>query len=206
MPNWYPEYWVCLNPKRCNAVHWYKPTKCVRCGFDLLGRRDKVEQELRLEIDELRLDKELKIQAKMVRHWSEVVAERQAQYDSSKAALEITDAEISQSVRKNPESFGIEKVNNDAVKEAVLTHPDHKIAQKKVIKARYELDVAKAAVSGLQDKKRALSLLTELFIRDYYSEHSLEPKTDTEKEYQKDRVRNSARRRQREQEDDPSDD
>lgn len=203
MPAWYNEKWVCLKP-RCNAIHWYRPKKCSRCGYWLLGRRDNKmqDQELRLEIDELKLERELKIQAPMVRTWSENLAEAQAKYDEAKATLEVSDAELSIAIRKDPEKFGIDKVTESTISALITTHPEHKINQKRLIQARYNLDLAKAAVNGLQDKKRALTLLTDLYVHNYYSEHTLEPKTEKGKEFEKERIRSSARRRRQEEDDD----
>lgn len=205
----YPEKWVCLNPK-CQAIHLDKFSKCRRCGHPFLGRRDNTMNDhidLRVEIDPLGLDKELAIQARMVRHWSEKTAEAQAAYDTAKSALATIEAELRMSIAKNPGSYGLEKTTSDMLNAAVLVHPEYKIADKKLIKARYELDMCKAAVSALQDKKRALSLLTELWIKDYYNSHSLEPKSLTEEgeQYNRSRIMSAGRERRKRREDEDND-
>ena len=209
----YRQKWVCLNPK-CKAIHLDKFKKCRRCGHDFLGRRDigvNEQVELRVDIDELHLDKELKIQARMVRYWSEQVAEAQAEYDTAKSNLATVEAELGLAIRKRPESYGIEKVNNDVVNACIIVHPEYKIASKRLIKARYELDVRKAATAALQDKKRALTLLTELYIHQYYNEHSLEPNPKAEaamkaEQERKEEIRSRARRRLQTQQDEGDDD
>lgn len=165
-----------------------------------------MEIELKLDIDELKLDKELKIQATMVRYWSEKTAEAQAKYDEAKSKLDIVAAELNLEIRKNPDKYGIDKLTETTINAIVITHPDHRIATKKVNEARYNLDMAKAAINGLEHKKRALTLLTELFVRDYYSTNTIEPKTQEAQNYDKERIRSAARRRRQEEDEHDEDD
>lgn len=157
--------------------------------------------ELRLQIDRLRLDEEWSDQPKMFHNWSLQVADAQLTYDQAKAKLDVTCAELSDGMRKDPESFGLDKVTEKAIELAIPLQPDHQLAVNRVNKARHTLEVAKAAVNALEHRKRAMSLLVELFIRDYYSEATVKPRSEAGETYMKDQVRNRGRRRLEDQQD-----
>ena len=152
--------------------------------------------ELRLNIDRLRLDEEWADQPKMFHDWAVEVADCQLVFDQAKARLEVVAAELYNGVRSDPSSYDItDKLTEKLIEATVLTQPEYTAATTKVNKARYSLEYAKASVNALEHKKRALSLLVELFIRDYYSDATVKPRSEAAADHMKEQTRTRARRR-----------
>ncbi len=208
--NFYKYKYVC---KKCDAVHYYKPNKgCQKCGSKLVQRfiakkeKKKVNdnsEELDLEVDRLRLDDEWVKHPKQYYVWAKKSADAQYVYDQAKAELELTKAELDQEIRNNPGTYGLpEKVTELKVANTIILQNEYQVALKYLNTKRHELDIAHAAVNTLEQRKRQLTVLVELWIRDYYSEATIHGKTNEGKEFEKKTVRSRGRkRREREKED-----
>lgn len=134
-------------------------------------------------VDQHRLDEEWVRQPKLFHEYAVKLADARAEVDRLKAKRDLAEeqveyvaAEINSMIRQDPEQFGLPKVTEDAIKNAVRTHQDYIDAQEKVhkirqreIEARREVGVLEAAVNALEHKKRSLENLVELFLRDYFS-------------------------------------
>lgn len=212
--------WVC---RTCSAIHWFDANYCRRCGGLEIEQQPNGKQrimpkqdELKLDIDPNRLEDEWKMQPKMYFVWAEKVAEAQAKYDEAKAELDLTKADLHKQIKTDPESFGLSsKPNIPDVDNCIEMQMDYKLARSSVIEARHNLDHYKAAVDALEQKKRALTMLVELWIRNYYSEPKMTPHSQEaeqwnderkEKEKLKNRTSGTRRRRQRESEERGRDD
>jgi ribosomal protein L37E len=216
-PEYYKHRFAC---RTCGAAHYYQVRLqlCQKCGSFYIEKevyKSVTKQDdtpvLNLEIDRLRLDEEWSDQPKQFLIWSQQAADCQLEYDQAKAKLEVTVAEISNEIRKSPSIFGLDKVTEKAVELCIPLQPDHQLRVRKVNEARHALEVAKSAVNALEHRKRALTMLTELFIRDYYSDMTVKrtskplnsdgPMSDDEKAA----VRSRGRRRAEEQHDGDND-
>lgn len=125
--------------------------------------------ELKLDIDPLKLDEEWLMQATMREAWGVKLADAMYELDEAKASLSVIDAEVDQEIRDDPESYGLAKVTEAALSKAVLASRLHVDGVKKVNKARHRVEVLRAAVDGLEHKKRALTMLVELHGQEYYA-------------------------------------
>jgi len=125
--------------------------------------------KLRLEIDQLRLDEEWLNQPRQRQVWGELLADAQLAYDEAKSYLEVIKAETDREIREDPDGYGVLKVTETAVANAVTVYPAVKIATKKMNEAKHKVNVLQAAVDGLEHRKRALTELVELHGQDYYS-------------------------------------
>lgn len=182
---WLPGYaskWIC---RACKAVHFYLPAEgCRRCDFSgleeitRLTRKVVVEpvaeiqvkpDELRLKIDDYRLNEEWSNQVEQYYVWAQKVAKAQLEYDSAEARLALCDASLAKEIRENKEVYDIEKVTNEVVTATIEIQPEHTSAVSKVNSARYELGMVKAGLNALEHRKRALTMKVELWIRNYYS-------------------------------------
>ena len=133
------------------------------------GKAMSEEVELRVEIDPLRLEWEWTHHSEQVSHFAREEADAQFKYDQAAAKLDVRKAEIDLEVRESPADFGLSKLTETTVAAAVGSHPDVKIGVKRVIDARHERDIARAALRALEHRKRALSMLVELWVREYYA-------------------------------------
>ena len=159
------------------------------------------ETQLRLEIDKFKLDEELVGQPMQVFLWARKTADAQLEFDEAKAELSLSYAELDKSIRDNPADYGIAKLTETIVEQTILALPEYVVGQKRVNKARHKVAYAEAAVNGLEHRKRSITLLVELWIKEYYSDTRGRIQGSEEvSEFEKDAIRNRARRRIEEKE------
>ena len=120
-------------------------------------------------IDKYKLDEEWENHPKNYRFCAERVAEAEYRQAFLKTQLELAEAEVELAVRKDPTSYGIEKVTEAVVKALVITDPKVRQAKQKFIQAEHDTDVAKVAVRTLDHKKASLEGDTQLFLAGYFA-------------------------------------
>lgn len=153
------------------------------------------QQELRLEIDRLRLDDEWSNQPSQYYVWAKKVAEAQLEFDGLKSDQSLTFAELDKEIRDNPEEYGVSKLTESVVDSTVRLQKEFIASSAALNKARYKLSVAEAAVQALEHRKRALTMLVELWIHEYYADPSFKPLTEGGEEFQKHMIRSRGGRR-----------
>lgn len=159
-----------------------------------------MSEPLRLEIDELRLDKEWLDQPLQFYRWSKITADAQFKLDSAKSEFALTEAEVSREIRDKPEAYGLSKVTDKAIDATVQTQPEYVAASKAVDRAKHELAIASAAVAALEQRKRALTMLVELWVREYYVDAVPRPRSEKSAEFEREAVQERIRRRTAEKE------
>lgn len=122
------------------------------------------------DLDPNRLDQEWVEQPGLYHKYALLLAEASQRVAEAKAQLEITEADVEKSVRDNPVMFGIDKVTEGAIKIRVALHQRVIDVKDRLIQAKYEEDVAQAAVRTLDHRKKALEDLVQLRLADYFSE------------------------------------
>jgi hypothetical protein len=137
-------------------------------------------ESLRIDIDRYRLDDEWIGQAKQYLTHSEKLAEARLWFDTAKTELDLIKAELDQKIRDDPVQFGLPKVTETAVQNAVLLQPEHKAAAEKLNRSRYEMGVIQAAVDALEHRKRALENLVQLHGMQYFAEPKAPPEMKEE--------------------------
>jgi len=125
------------------------------------------EEDIR--IDETALDTEWLDQATLFFKYARHAANMRKEVDLAKENLEVTKAEVDKEIRQNPEKFKIEKVTDASVSANVLTHKDYKAANQEYIDAKYELDIAQAAVNAMNQRKDALENMVKLHGQQYFA-------------------------------------
>ncbi len=123
-----------------------------------------------LEIDEHDLLNEWKGQAELYRKWAEPLAAAKADADRKKAAMELTEAEVSAKVRENPSAFGLEKPTVDSIRGAVLMSRQYKAALAAHLAAKEEVGKLDVMVSAIEHRKKALENVVSLFSLNYFAE------------------------------------
>lgn len=177
----YLQKWVC---KACGADHFYLPAdgECKRCSFTKFEVVEmapanptvpvKKEALLRLGIDKYRLDLEWLNQPTQYYAAGERQARAQMQVNQCSTELDVLCAKLGAQVRDNPEDYGINRLSNEVVKETIWADPRVAAVCDKINQAKYELDIAKAAVNALEHRKRALTMLVELYTKEYYADRN----------------------------------
>ncbi len=105
--------------------------------------------------------------------FAHLAADLRRDLDEAKSRLEVTQAKLGQQIRSKPEEYGLEKVTEAGVSGVILTLGKYQEASQEVIKVRHELEIAQAAVSALEVKKRSLTLLVELHGSSYFASPKL---------------------------------
>ena len=132
-----------------------------------------------LEIDKFSLDKEWERQSILYMEWAEKVAEKQLHRDKMKFNLEYVKANLDYQIRSSPEKYGIVRVTEASIQNAIINQPEYIAAKDKFIKAEYDLSLAQSIKEALHHKKKALENLTQLWLSGYYSEPTIpEPTRD----------------------------
>jgi hypothetical protein len=129
----------------------------------------KMDYEKDIEIDESALDIEWLEQPRLMLKYAKNAAEMQLDLDKAKQDLDIAKAEADKAIRENPERFGLEKVTEAAVSNAILISKDYKQAYQTYLDTKYEVDMARGAVNAFEQRKSALENLVRLHGQQYFA-------------------------------------
>lgn len=144
------------------------------------------EEELDLSIDMDMLDHEWLGQPKLFLKYATKLADAKKDLDVAKSSLDVVEAETNLMIREDPEKHISSKVTETSIKSAVLLHPDYMAAQRRLTKARHRVDVLQAAVTALDQRKKALENLVALHGQSYFaSPRAPEGSRETVKEMEK---------------------
>lgn len=121
-------------------------------------------------IDPLRLEEEWQGQAQRTYNAGAAVADAERAASMAKNELDAEMAEASAEVRANPAGFGLAKITDDSVKSAVATVSRVLRAKQNLVDAEHVLGLAKAAYNAGEHRKRALTCLVDLWVREYYAD------------------------------------
>lgn len=125
------------------------------------------ETDVRIDVDAL--DVEWTRQPELVLKYGKMLAEARARSDQLKEALELAEAEVKSAIRVNPEKFGIEKVTEGAINEALLQSEKYQDALKSYQEARSEQDMLQAGMNAINAKKDALENMVRLLGQNYFA-------------------------------------
>lgn len=120
-------------------------------------------------IDETSLDVEWLEQPRLMLKYAQHASKMRMELDKTKQDLDICKATCDKEIRSNPEKFEIEKITETAIANAILIHPDYKKDYETYLTAKYECDMAQAAVNAFEQRKSALENLVRLFGQQYFA-------------------------------------
>lgn len=135
------------------------------------------------EVDPNKLDEQWFEQPALMGKASKALADAKDAHRRAKAAeedagheLKRVKAELNLACRRAPENFGIDKVTEGSVDNAVLLAKEYqdaleacRVARDRANKREHEADIAMAVVMALSHRKPALENGVELFRMDYFS-------------------------------------
>jgi len=122
-----------------------------------------------LKIDLENLEVETALQSELYFKWAKIVREAREAWDTAKLNLDVTESKLSRMIREKPGSFGVTKITEGSIKEAVKVHPNYEEAFKKCSKARGEHDLLLDAKEALRQRSKKLSDLIELYLGEYFA-------------------------------------
>lgn len=162
-----------------------------------------------IEIDGEALDQEWLEQPKLMLRYTRHLADMKKNLDDAKQELDISKAEADKKIRTNPEKYGIEKITEASVANAILNEKGYKAAYTAFLEAKYETDMAQGAVQAFEQRKSALENLVKLYGQNYFAgpKAPLEITREwTHKDEQKEISRKIGRSFKRKREEEESDD
>lgn len=121
-------------------------------------------------IDKNRLDEEWTGQPEKMEKYSKLLADAKNDHATKKAEFELRDAELTAAVRLNPSRYGLVKVTEGGIEQAVILLKEYQEAQKAVNDANHKVDLLKAVVDALIHRRSALEGLVDLFKVSYFSD------------------------------------
>jgi len=147
------------------------------------------DQDIR--IDETALDVEWLNQASLMMKYARHAADCRMNLDLAKERVDFVKAELDKSIRESPSKFKIEKLTEGAIQNIIITQEKYMDAEEKLIHARYELDIANAAVRAFDARKDALENLVRLHGQQYFAGPSIPRNLKLEAEKREQRQVNS---------------
>lgn len=127
-----------------------------------------------LDIDPMRLDEEWLKQPKLYFEWATKLADARQEMDNAKTQIDIVRATADRKIRRHPDRFGLpEKPTESSISAKVNLDEAVQEANAAYNEARHTVDIAQAAVTALEHRKRALTMLVELHSSNYYAEPKL---------------------------------
>lgn len=122
-----------------------------------------------VSIDQDALDIEWLDQPKLMMKYTKHEADCKRDLQKAKTDLDLIEADLDKEIRNDPDSFGLSKITETAISNAVKSHAKYKKAQKAVHKCQYKVDIAIAAVRSIYGKKEALENLVRLHAQQYFA-------------------------------------
>jgi hypothetical protein len=146
-----------------------------------MTKDEEKEFEKILDIDKYRLDEESLLQPRRVWHYGKLTAKAQKALDEAAAELKVVEADVDAAVREDPSAFDLEKLNETAIKRAILRSKDYQEALKAFNDANYRVNMLEAANRSLDHRRTSLSNLNGQDERGYFSRPREGSKKDTGK-------------------------
>lgn len=121
-------------------------------------------------IDSKHLDIEWGKQASNAFECSRIASQARLILEDFTRQYDVARAEAYSLIRQDPSQFGMTTKPTEAAIDAVLTcMPQLRDLSEKISAARYQFNLAQAAVNAIENKKKALEGLSSLLAMNYYS-------------------------------------
>jgi response regulator RpfG family c-di-GMP phosphodiesterase len=120
-------------------------------------------------VDESRLVEEWIAHPQRVYEYAQLAADIRAKLDELKRRDEVIRAETSLSVRRTPEAYGLTKVTEGLIESIVVTNSDVLESAQDITDCKHKLDLAMAAVTAMENKKKALECIVQLHTTSYFA-------------------------------------
>lgn len=131
-----------------------------------------------LHYDENCLDREWQRQPTLFHKYAGLLADAKNKYAEAKAEFELVEAELSRAIRATPEQYGLTKTTEALIESTVRVQAKYQTRLREMNLAKYDVDIAQAAVDALHHKKAALESAVVLWCRDYHSSPKLREEDD----------------------------
>lgn len=131
-------------------------------------------------VNQYELDKEWVHQPLLMITYGQNEARAKLASDMSKERVEVIRASLSKNIRENPQAYDLSKVTETAIENNIQVSEEYLDAVQKMLDARYEYELARAATTAIATKKEALENLVKLYGMQYFAD-PVANKEDTDK-------------------------
>jgi hypothetical protein len=128
-----------------------------------------MDYEKDINIDEQALDIEWLNQSNLMGRYAKHAAITKKEMDEARERLDVQKALLEKDIRSNPECYGLNKVTEGAIQSTILLQTSYQELSQNYINAKYENEVAIAAVRAIDQKKTALENLVKLLGASYFA-------------------------------------
>ena len=125
--------------------------------------------ETDVRIDENALDLEWLLQPQLMINYAQAAAEAARVFDLKKEKLSLTRAELDKDIRTTPEKYDVVKVTETVIENTIIMQEEYIEANREMIEAKFQKELAYAAVTALDQKKTALENLVRLHGQQYFA-------------------------------------
>lgn len=132
-------------------------------------RRDDVQDGSFIDIDEMQLHKEWLNQPRLYLQYASKLADATHEFDEAKSQLEVTKSEIDADIRRDPDSYNLEKVTETSIANTIPMQEPYREATNNLLEAKHRRDVLDAAVTALDHRRKALEKLVDLHLSGYFA-------------------------------------
>jgi hypothetical protein len=154
------------------------------------------EYESLIEVDENQLDREWINQPKLFMKFALMLAKAKRSHAEAKANVDTVEAELNLLVRSQPVTYGIgTKVTEAVIASVVVSQSQYKEATKRLIQAKYRMDMIQAVVDALDHRKRTLENLVVLHSQNYFSTPRAKGEREVLEEKQREHTRKPIKRK-----------
>lgn len=129
----------------------------------------ELQYEQDVKIDPDALDVCWLEQADLMRRYAVHAAQTERELDNAKENLDVGKAEMEMEIRSDPTSFGLEKVTEGAIQSTLQLQERYQKLEQDHIDAKYEHNVARAAVRAIEQRRAALENLVQLLKASYFA-------------------------------------
>jgi len=124
-------------------------------------------KDLSIEMTELHREcvRQPQEMSKYIKAHSQAIFDR----DSKKRELQVARAEAEKDVRSNPETYGLDKITEGAVKAAVEADEEVNKLESELISCEYAVNLMRGALGAFRDRRMALEGLINLLTMGYWN-------------------------------------
>jgi hypothetical protein len=126
----------------------------------------------KIKLDIMALEKAALDQPSLYAEYGELWAQSLLDRDRAKEALSAKKTEVDESVRNDPDKYGLipgQKPTETWIANKITQHEEVIVLTEEVNKAQYNVGIMSVAKEALDHRLKAISILTELYKGNYYS-------------------------------------
>lgn len=122
-----------------------------------------------MQIDDSILDIEWLEQPALMFKYSKQASEAKKEYDEAKDKLDYVKAQLDSQIRKDPSSFGVEKITETVVTNTIILQQEYADQQELVLNAKFNFDIVRGATDAVNARKDALENMVKLYGMQYFA-------------------------------------